>query len=512
MNNIHEPQDIIEYHGGNSQLHRVSSIFLFDSDNKLLIKQYSKNKETYPLAWTNIVYCYQKNDRLSDQYLCEKYLREDLGVTVPASMFEFAGTIGQEITGKLEGSELKINSIYFVRSKKTSEQILKIARSNMTDTEDLMFVTEYEIDLMLKDIKKLFSPLFRSTWGYIKQSEGKTICETMTLMVETNKNEHEKTMQYIGRVDIPDTTESSDNIILSPFSYVGSMKGKGMRMHIIKAFGKIIGATEERIKFVQEIIGISHNASLVIDDIEDKSKLRRGCKTAHELYGIPLAINAGVFATTLCIEKCNAIDSRCTPILLKAVNDLHRGQGAEIYWTRYKVPPTRDLLLEMMVKKTGTLFRLGLDMLVKGIDSSISPNLLNLLNCWIDCFGVCYQIRDDYINLTDTKYWILKGICDDFDEMKYSFPVVLFIEKMKKEKNKIVNENFFNLFYKLNKTDDDKLVLLRILSDNNILSETYQILQQKIKDLEKILNDLAPLIHLPHEYNVLRNMKNFLSD
>ena len=35
-----------------------------------------------------------------------------------------------------------------------------------------------------------------------------------------------------------------------------------------------------------------HNASLLIDDIQDNSKLRRGVPVAHNIYGVPLTINA----------------------------------------------------------------------------------------------------------------------------------------------------------------------------------------------------------------------------
>lgn len=46
-----------------------------------------------------------------------------------------------------------------------------------------------------------------------------------------------------------------------------------------------------------------HNASLLIDDIQDNSKLRRGSPVAHSIYGVPLTINAANYVYFLAMEK-----------------------------------------------------------------------------------------------------------------------------------------------------------------------------------------------------------------
>jgi geranylgeranyl diphosphate synthase, type III len=46
-----------------------------------------------------------------------------------------------------------------------------------------------------------------------------------------------------------------------------------------------------------------HNASLLIDDIQDNSKLRRGAPVAHSIYGVPLTINAANYVYFLAMQK-----------------------------------------------------------------------------------------------------------------------------------------------------------------------------------------------------------------
>ena len=42
---------------------------------------------------------------------------------------------------------------------------------------------------------------------------------------------------------------------------------------------------------VGDIVKLLHNASLLLDDIQDNSDLRRGKVCAHKIYGIPATIN-----------------------------------------------------------------------------------------------------------------------------------------------------------------------------------------------------------------------------
>ena len=60
---------------------------------------------------------------------------------------------------------------------------------------------------------------------------------------------------------------------------------------------------------VKEIIGDLHNASLMIDDIEDNSKLRRGIPVAHSIFGVATTINSANYAYFLALEKCHSLDS-----------------------------------------------------------------------------------------------------------------------------------------------------------------------------------------------------------
>lgn len=73
-----------------------------------------------------------------------------------------------------------------------------------------------------------------------------------------------------------------------------SRPGKELRASIVRAGsllgGGDLGETTDRVAFIIEVL---HAGSLIVDDVQDSSRERRGGPTLHERYGVPLAINTG---------------------------------------------------------------------------------------------------------------------------------------------------------------------------------------------------------------------------
>jgi len=57
--------------------------------------------------------------------------------------------------------------------------------------------------------------------------------------------------------------------------------------------------SENHLVMVKQIIGYLHSSSLMIDDIEDGSPMRRGCPAAHLVHGAPLTMNAANYGAFL---------------------------------------------------------------------------------------------------------------------------------------------------------------------------------------------------------------------
>jgi geranylgeranyl pyrophosphate synthase len=82
--------------------------------------------------------------------------------------------------------------------------------------------------------------------------------------------------------------------LLGPLREFLSRPGKALRARLVE-LGFVLGGGEAQ-RMPAELpllIEILHAGSLIIDDIEDGSLLRRGAPALHRVHGLPVALNAG---------------------------------------------------------------------------------------------------------------------------------------------------------------------------------------------------------------------------
>jgi len=99
-----------------------------------------------------------------------------------------------------------------------------------------------------------------------------------------------------------------DPSLLEPHKYINSVPGKDVRGKLIDCFQ--LWFKVERLDVlttVKDIVSDLHSASLLIDDIEDNSKLRRGQPVAHSVFGVPSVINCANYVFFLALSKCQAL-------------------------------------------------------------------------------------------------------------------------------------------------------------------------------------------------------------
>lgn len=210
-----------------------------------------------------------------------------------------------------------------------------------------------------------------------------------------------------------------DKILLKPFIYIMKVPGKQIRSKLIQAFNYWMQIPPDKLDQIDQIIEMLHNASLLIDDIEDNSVLRRGVPVAHSIYGIASTINAANYVFFIALEKCLKLNHpKATEIYTQQLLELHRGQGMEIYWRDNYICPSIDEYKLMTMKKTGGLFILSLRLMQ--LFSNSEKDLTNLA-CILSLY---FQIRDDYCSLCSDEYAENKSYCEDITEGKFSFPII----------------------------------------------------------------------------------------
>merc|ERR1711907_59975 len=81
------------------------------------------------------------------------------------------------------------------------------------------------------------------------------------------------------------------------------LKGKEIRTQFILAFNTWLKVSQDTVQTIGRITQGLHNASLLIDDIEDNSHLRRGQPAAHLIYGVPITISCANHVYMLAFQE-----------------------------------------------------------------------------------------------------------------------------------------------------------------------------------------------------------------
>lgn len=221
-------------------------------------------------------------------------------------------------------------------------------------------------------------------------------------------------------------------LLVSPCRDIISGGGKRWRPLMMVLAYELAGGTSDSIYQLAPLIEGIHTASLIHDDIEDQSTLRRGKPAAHVQYGLDTALNAGswlYFKALSCIDRYAADEALRLDVYNASVHTLcalHEGQALDIHWHRNPAYfPTRLEYERMISLKTGALAALagyiGMRAAHKTHEKALSFASITALT------GVGFQIADDVKNITAGNKGKKRG--DDIVEGKKSLPVLIHVEK-----------------------------------------------------------------------------------
>ncbi|PMD44932.1 geranylgeranyl pyrophosphate synthase-like protein [Hyaloscypha variabilis F] len=224
-----------------------------------------------------------------------------------------------------------------------------------------------------------------------------------------------------------------EKILVGPYEYLFAQPGKDIRSQLIAAFNEWLEVPTESLEVITKVVGMLHTASLLVDDVEDSSLLRRGLPVAHSIFGTAQTINSANYVYFIALQELQKLKNpKAINIFTEELLNLHRGQGMDLFWRDTLTCPTEDDYLEMVGNKTGGLFRLAVKLM-----QAESKNLKDCVPL-VNLMGIIFQIRDDYQNLSSPEYSHNKGLCEDLTEGKFSFPIIHSI-RAKPENMQLIN-------------------------------------------------------------------------
>jgi len=140
-------------------------------------------------------------------------------------------------------------------------------------------------------------------------------------------------------------------------------------------------------------IELVHNASLVIDDIIDRSDVRRGTASAWAEYGYGPAIIAsdGLLGEAFALLSRN---DHATQIVAESMVELGEGEATELVAR----PSNEREYMDLARRKTGALFRAAAEL--GAVAAGADPFTVEAFGEYAERVGVAFQIRDDVLDAT----------------------------------------------------------------------------------------------------------------
>lgn len=309
--------------------------------------------------------------------------------------------------------------------------------------------------------------------------------------------------------DVPKLGPSAIN---EPIDYVSGMPSKGVRTSLIDAMNQWCQVPSAQLAAIKRVIDLLHTSSLILDDIQDESPMRRGKTATHLIFGEAQSINSATFLYVRAVQEVQPTgNAALMAVLLEELEDLHVGQSWDLYWKYNMEWPTEDEYFSMIDLKTGGLFRMLVRMM-----QAVSPrsNAGFVCDALVSMISRFFQVRDDYMNLNSREYSNQKGWCEDLDEGKFSYLIIHCLENSPKLRNRIMG-----LFRQRNRCSGPmpsvaKVQIIEYLQEVGSFEACWELLnrledeiESEIRRLEDITGEENPQIHLLLKLLSVKNSK-----
>ncbi|MDO8427978.1 MAG: polyprenyl synthetase family protein [Candidatus Diapherotrites archaeon] len=204
-----------------------------------------------------------------------------------------------------------------------------------------------------------------------------------------------------------------------------------------------VGGTEKKALPFTPIPEMVHNGTLVADDIEDGSEVRRGKPALHKLFGMDTAINDSntlYFLPMIPVYRNlkKLSEKQQVQIYNVFVEEMLRvslGQAMDIHWHKgKKTNLSEEHYLQMCLCKTGVLARMSA--MIGGILGNGTKKQINALGEFAQSIGVGFQIQDDILNLVPESGEWGKTIGEDITEGKRTLLVLRALKKLNEKERK----------------------------------------------------------------------------
>ena|SRR3990167_8605657 len=242
------------------------------------------------------------------------------------------------------------------------------------------------------------------------------------------------------RALVKDDLQSTDRFIISQLEssipltkdileYVLSCGGKRIRPMVLLLSAKALAPKTQQHIDLAAVIELIHTATLLHDDVVDRSTLRRGHKTAHTIWGSDASVLVGDFLYSRAFQivvELNHPD--ILSIFAKSTHFIAEGEIMQLVNCN-NPDTTEDFYFEIIRRKTAKLFEIAAEL--GATVASDDKKQISALQTYGHHLGLAYQLIDDAMDYKQSAEETGKNVGQDIAAGKPTLPLIFAMRQSK---------------------------------------------------------------------------------
>ena len=247
--------------------------------------------------------------------------------------------------------------------------------------------------------------------------------------------------------------------------------GKLLRPAYCLLFSRFQDTDREKMIALAAAIETLHTATLIHDDIIDKSPTRRNQVTIQKQFGPDTAVYAGDYLFVVCFKLLAHYASSLRSIQQDSgsMEKILKGELDQMA-TRYQTQITINDYLKQVSGKTGQLF--ALSCFVGAYESGGTTNFAKTAEKIGMNIGIAFQLLDDILDYTSDGETLGQPVYEDVRSGVYSAPLILAMQRDR--------QAFLPLLVKKEHISDTEMIQLRdLVIKYEGVKQAYTMAQQR---------------------------------
>ena len=277
------------------------------------------------------------------------------------------------------------------------------------------------------------------------------------------------------------SVKSDNPRITEMVNYLFKTKGKRLRPILVLLTAKACGGIIPETYHGAVTVELLHSATLIHDDVVDKSEIRRGRRSVNAVYDNTQAVLIGDYLlSTALMESVKTNDLDIVRIISELGKNLSEGE-LDQFSLANNIIVDEKAYFDVIDKKTGSLMRASI--VIGAITGGAGSEMISKFTTLGTILGICFQIRDDIFDYYNND--VGKPTGNDIREGKITLPLIYALKNAPRD----LSEGMMQIIESREYTEKNITRLLEFAKEYRGVEYANDRMNEYLTEAESIISD-----------------------